>query len=259
LTIIAILLLAAGLELLLRVERPLALAGLRRDSKRLRLAALAYGRSAPVSSIYLIVLLVTTLVLQTSTAGTANSLLGELSTNLHHLAQDPVRVLVTSAFWVSSAWQIFFVAPMLLLVVAPLERRIGGSKTIAVLVLGHVGATLVTAVGLWVGVRTGVVDPSVADAQDVGPSYALFAAAACLGFVLERRLRLSYFAALIGYAVWNVFASTTFTDFGHLLSIGFGLACYPLVRSAHPQLPPVGNRLAELAPGRPRAGRSLLS
>jgi hypothetical protein len=95
--------------------------------------------------------------------------------------------------------------------------------------------------------------------RTVGPSYALFAAAACLGFALQRRLRLPYFAALIGYAVWNVVASTTFTDFGHLLSIGFGVACYPLVRSAHPRLPPVGNRLAELAPWKLRDRRSLLS
>jgi hypothetical protein len=258
-TLAAIVVLAGGLDLLLHVERPLVLADARRRWERLRLAGLAYARSAPVSSIYLIVLLITTLVLQTSTAGTANSLLGELSTNLHHLAQDPVRVLVTSAFWLSSAWEIFFVAPMLLFIVAPLERRIGGSKTLAVLALGHVAATLVTAVGLWVGIRTGAVDASIADAQDVGPSYALFAATACLGFLLERRLRLPYFGALLGYAIWNVAASTTFTDFGHLFSIGLGLACYPLVRSAQPQLPPVGSRLAKLVPRKLGVGRSLPS
>jgi hypothetical protein len=218
------------------------------------MATVAYVRSAPVSSVYLLVLLITTWVLHSSTTSAANTLLLAQSTNLSHLAHDPIRVLIGSAFWVTSSGQIIFAAAMLFLVVAPLERRLGGRATVAVLALGHVGATLVTAVGLWAGLRTGIVDPSVVDARDVGPSYALFAVAACLGFLLVPRLRLPYFAALIGYAIWNVVVSTSFTDFGHLFAIGFGLACYPLVRRARPRLAPVGARVAAVVP----RNRSLL-
>jgi hypothetical protein len=139
---------------------------------------------------------------------------------------------------------------MLFLVVAPLERRLGGRATVGVLALGHIGATLVTAVGLWLGLRTGIVDPRVVDARDVGPSYAFFGVAACLGFLFDPRLRLPFFAALIGYAMWNVVVSTSFTDFGHLFAIGFGLACYPLVRRATLRLAPVGARVAAVVPRR---------
>jgi hypothetical protein len=223
--------------------------------KRIWVAVVAYARSAPVSSVYLLVLLITTWVLRSSTTSAANALLLAQSTNLSHLAHDPIRVLLGSAFWLTSSSQIIVAAAMLLLVVAPFERRLGGRATVAVLALGHVGATLVTAVGLWLGLRSGIVDPSVVDARDVGPSYAFFAVAACLGFLLDSRLRLPYFAALIGYVIWNVVVSSSFTDFGHLFAIGFGLACFPLVRRSRSHLAPVGTRVAAIL--RPR-NRTLL-
>jgi hypothetical protein len=228
-------------------------------TRRLRRATVGYARSTPVSSVYLFVLVVTTWVLQSSTTSAANSLLLAQSTNLSHLARDPVRVLIGSAFWLTSSGQIVFAAAMLILLVGPFERRLGGRKTVVVLALGHVGATLVTAVGLWVGLRTGIVDPRVVDARDVGPSYAFFAVTACLGFLVDRRLRLPYFAALAGYATWNLVVSTSFTDLGHLFAICFGLGCYPIVRRARPRLPPVGARISAVLPRHSDTRRSLLS
>jgi hypothetical protein len=52
----------------------------------------------------------TTWVLQTSSTLIANQLLLERSTNLQHLANDPMRVLVGNAFWLSSPLQFFFAA-----------------------------------------------------------------------------------------------------------------------------------------------------
>jgi hypothetical protein len=223
------------------------LAPARRLWSRARPAALAYCRSAPVACVYLSVLVVTTWVLQTSSAQVANRLLLERSTNLHQLARDPVRVLAASAFWLSSTWQLALWAALLLGVVASVERRVGGSRTVAVLAAGHVGATLLTAAGLWLALRADAVEHSVVNARDVGPSYAVFAAAAALVYLLDRRLRAPYAAVLAGYAVAATVVSSTFTDFGHLLAIGIGFACRPLLRGIPPRLGPAGSRLAEFA------------
>ncbi len=204
----------------------------------------ASARSAPVTSVYLFVLLVTTWVLQTSSAQVADRLLLERSTNLARLARDPIRVLVSSAFWLPAAWQLVVWAPLLFLVVAPVERRLGRRRTIGVLAAGHVGATLLTAAGLWLALRADAVERNVVHARDVGPSYAFFAVAACLAFLLDRRLRATYLAALLGFAVLAVALSTTFTDFGHLLAIAIGLACYPLARRGAAPAEPVGAPLA---------------
>jgi Rhomboid-like protein len=91
------------------------------------------------------------------------------------------------------------------------------------------------------------VEHSVVNARDVGPSYAVFAVAAALVYLLDRRLRAPYAAALVGYAVAATVVSSTFTDFGHLIAIGIGFACRPLVRGIPPRLEPAGIRLAALA------------
>ena len=197
-----------------------------------RPVAIGYLRSAPVSSVYLFILLITTWVLQTSSAQIANQLLLERSTNLRQLARDPIRVLVASAFWLETTWQLLAWALLVLVIVVPLERRLGSGRTIGVLATGHIGATLLTAAGLWLALRADAVEHSVTNAKDVGPSYAFFAAAGCLAFLLERRLRLWAVAALAGYAVLMVVVSTTFTDFGHLLAIAIGLACAPFTPPA---------------------------
>jgi hypothetical protein len=245
----ALLVLLLGLDRLLGRERGGALARPARLWRQARPRALAYLRSAPVTCAYLFVLVVTTWVLATSSNRVANRLLLERSTNLHQLGRDPVRVLVASAFWLPSTWQLALWAAAMLVVIAPLERRIGAGRTVAVLVAGHVGATLLTAAGLWLAVRSDAVEHSVVDAKDVGASYAVLAAAAALAYVLDRPLRVPYGAALVALGVGVVSVSPDFTNFGHLLSILVGLGCYPVVAGAVPGLPPI--RLPE----RPRRRR----
>lgn len=227
---LVILVVLLGLDRLLVRGGRIATTGAGRRWREVRPAAIAYLRSAPVSGVYLFILLITTWVLQTSSSQIANQLLLERSTNLNHLAHDPLRVLVASAFWLETTWQLLAWAPLVLVIVAPLERRLGSGKTIGVLAAGHIGATLLTAAGLWLALRADAVEHSVTNAKDVGPSYAFFAAAGCLAFLLDRWLRRWAVTALVGYGVVMVVVSTTFTDFGHLLSIAIGLACGPFVR-----------------------------
>ena len=200
-------------------------------------------RTAPVTSAYLLVLVVTTWVLQTSSSRVANTLLLNESTNLRHLARDPIRVLVGSAFWLSAGWQLMLWAPLFALVLATVERRLGSGRTTLVFAVGHVGATLLTAAGLWVALRIDLVERSVVNARDVGPSYGFFAVAALMTALVDRRLRRAYAAGLVVLLVVSLAASQSFTDVGHLLATGLGFACLPIAARAQAAAHPIGESL----------------
>ena len=188
-----------------------------------------YIRSAPFTYVFLFILVITTWVYQTSRPSIARSLLLERSTNLEQLGHDPVRVLVASAFWLSSSWELFVWLALFSLVLAPVERWIGSARTALVFALGHAGATLLTAAGLWLAIRYEVVGSYVEHAIDVGVSYGFFAVATVFAFHLSGRRRYLYLAPLIGYLAVSTSVNHGFTDFGHLVAFAIGLALAPLV------------------------------
>ncbi len=199
--------------------------------RRFEPRAKAYVRSAPGTYVYLFVLLITTWVLQTSSATIARQLLLERSTNLHQLAHDPVRVLVASAFWVSSAWELVAWLCLFTLVVAPVEHWIGTARTATAFFAGHIGATLLTAAGLWAGVRAGLVASPLTDAADVGASYGFLSVAALLTFRLQPERRAIYAGLLVAFVAAALALDPSVTGVGHVLALAIGFACYPLVRS----------------------------
>jgi hypothetical protein len=200
--------------------------------RRLSPRIVAWVRRAPATYTYLFVLLVTTWVLATSSSTVARELLLERSTNLHQLAQDPVRVLIASAFFVTSAPEWLLWVVLFTLVAAPLEHRLGPGRAISIFAVGHVGATLVTAAGLWLALKGDLVETSVVRAVDVGASYGFVALAGVLTYLLPRRLRWAYLGALLAGVLVAVSVGPSFTDFGHVLSLLLGLACRPLVAPA---------------------------
>ena len=199
------------------------------SDRELTVRSINYTRiSAPATVGYLLILVATTFVLTSSSAQTDNHLLLAVSTNLHQLAHVPVRVLVASAFWTGgwrdlAQWTVLFVV-----IVAPVERRLGWRPTAITFTAGHVGATLVVAAGLWSGVSLGAVNPDDSYARDVGVSYGFFAIAAFAAYLLAPRLRLPYLFVIIGYVATKAALFHTFTDFGHVAAVAIGLACYPL-------------------------------
>lgn len=203
---------------------------LRRNWRTWRPRTIGYVRSAPATYVYLAVLFLTSWILQTSSSRVANALLQERSTNLHHLARDPLRVLLSSAFWVGSLRDWLMWVVLVSVFAAPVERWLGTTRTVLVFLAGHVGATLVIAAGLWVALRSDLVESSVVNARDVGASYGVLAVASLGTYLLPRRLRLPYAGLLAGTLVLFAATSGTFTDFGHLIAAAIGLACYPLVR-----------------------------
>ncbi len=141
-------LLAAGLDRLLISESWPLLDGPRRRWREWRPRVLGYLRSGAGTYIYLFVLLITSWVLQTSSKRIANALLLERSTYLHQLARGPVpgavlvrvlgRPLRRLGRGVNSAQS-----------VRGAGRAVDWhARTALVFVIGHVGATLITAAGL---------------------------------------------------------------------------------------------------------------
>ena len=86
--------------------------------------AAAYVRTAPFTFAYLGVLLATTAVLASSSERGRTMLLRASSTNLNHLAREPLRVLVASALWLQGfsvvTWALLFVV-----VLAAVEQALG--------------------------------------------------------------------------------------------------------------------------------------
>jgi len=187
---------------------------------------------APATYAYLLILLVTTWVLETSSSSVARQLLLERSTNLHELARDPVRVVPASAFFVTGApiWLVW--AVLFTVLAAPVEHRIGTGRTITVFAIGHVGATLLTAVGLWFALKGDLVESSVVRAVDVGASYGFVALAGVMTYLVPRALRRAYFVVLLVGLITALVIGPSFTDFGHLFAFLIGLACRPLVPAA---------------------------
>lgn len=227
---VALLLLLVGLDRLMVSNRWTRLDRTRRVWRRWTPRVLAYVRSAPGTYAYLFVLLITTWVLQTSSSTIANQLLLERSTNLRHLGRDPVRVIFSSAFWASSSLELFGWLALFTVFVAQTERWLGTARTAAVFFLGHVGATLLTALGLWVALHSDLVEASVVNAADVGASYGFAAVAAVLAYGLARRWRWLYAAAVVAVAGISLAFDHNFTNWGHLIALAIGFACYPLVR-----------------------------
>lgn len=160
--------------------------------------------------------------------------LRQRSTNIHELTQDPLRVLATSAFWIDGGRWIPY-AVLYTVFHAPAERWLGTLRWLAVVVLAHVLASLVSEGVLAWAIRHGHVPWSAANTLDVGVSYALAGVIAVLTYRIPRPWRYVYlFAVLVFYGIPLV-TGRSFTDLGHFTAVLIGLACYPLTpaRSRH--------------------------
>jgi len=195
---------------------------------RLYRAGADYLATAPGTHILLLILAVTTLVLRGVDAPTTTRILRHQSTNLFQMSRDAPRVLVLSAFLLDNG-RLIGEAIQFTVVLAPVERWIGTYRWLATFAAGHIGATLATTVGIWLQVREGA-GRSLIYPIDVGASYGVAAAAGVLGYRLRRPWVWAWLAFLAVYLGGPVVTQGTFTDWGHLVAFGIGLAMGPLVR-----------------------------
>ncbi|MGY4650992.1 hypothetical protein ACVWWN_004788 [Mycobacterium sp. URHB0021] len=192
-----------------------------------------YVKSAPLTYSWLALLLVTTIVQHSIPLRRLHALLQKDSTNLHHLASDPVRVLVQSLLWIDGQyWTPYLVVFTLFL--APAERWLGRLRWLFVGLVSHVGATYLSEGYLYWRIQEAVSSPRLIDARDIGVSYFVVGIVGVLTYRIPRRWRWMYVVGALLVFVISLAVKQDFTQLGHFSALLIGLACYPLTRSRRP-------------------------
>jgi hypothetical protein len=192
-----------------------------------------YVKSAPLTYSWLALLLVTTMIQHSIPVRRLHALLQKESTNLHHLASDPVRVLIQSLLWIDGQyWTPYLVVFTLFL--APAERWLGHLRWLLVGLVSHVGATYLSEGYLYWRIQEAVSSPRLIDARDIGVSYFVVGIVGVLAYHIPPPRRWVYVVgALLVFAV-SLAVKQDFTQLGHFSALLIGLACYPLTRSRRP-------------------------
>ncbi|GAA3780161.1 hypothetical protein GCM10022206_18900 [Streptomyces chiangmaiensis] len=176
---------------------------------------------------WLLVLFVTTVALHHIPPQFEDDFLRQRSTNINELSANPVRVFLTSAMWIDGGRWLPY-AVLYTVFHAPAERWLGTVRWLAVCIAAHVLATLAGEGALLQAIRDGTAPRSAADTLDIGVSYALAGVVAVLVYRIAAPWRYAYLAVVLCVYLVPLAASPTFTDFGHVVALLVGFACYPL-------------------------------
>jgi rhomboid family protein len=155
------------------------------------------------------------------------------STNLHNLRHGHVGTLLGSAF-VVDAGPVLYWLPGLVCLLALGELLWRSRRLMVAFVVGHVGATLLVAAGLWAAVSHGWLPRSVTGATDVGTSYGATAVLGALTPTIPRRWRPAWIGWWLAVAVTAVAAGADFTNVGHLLALVLGMLVATGFGAPHP-------------------------
>jgi hypothetical protein len=193
-------------------------------------AVCRFVRSAPLTYLWLIVLLITTIIQRNVSRQELRSLLVHQSTNIHALATNPLQVLLTSLFWIDGRYW----APYLLLFtvfLAPAERWLGEIRWLTVGLTAHVGATYISEGLLYLAIQLQLVPERLVYARDIGVSYFMIGVIAVLAYHVKQPWRWVYLAVLIIVYTVPLFIHLNFTAIGHFSAIFIGLLFYPMARA----------------------------
>ncbi|MDJ0342304.1 hypothetical protein QMK19_21445 [Streptomyces sp. H10-C2] len=186
---------------------------------------------------WLAILFATTVVMHHVSPARLDEILGERSTNVHNLSDEPAKALFRSALWIDGDGWLFYVF-LFSVFHATAERWLGTWRWLAVVLIGHVAATYISqGVLLW-AVRHGQAPETSVDTLDVGVSYSLAAVEAVLTYFLAPPWRYFYAFCVLGFYGLALVHGRTFTDVGHFTAALLGLACYPLTRGRPGHLDP---------------------
>ncbi len=234
-------------------DAPLArgdwLAARRAATVRIGVRTAALVRSAPATFGLITVIAVTSYLLSQAAPAEAHQMLLSRSTNLHQLLSLNFDVLVRSAFWLEDASELFPWVALFVLVLAPAERWLGTGRWLTVFVAGHIGATIATTTAIWLAITADLASQHLARGVDVGVSYGFFAVAAVISYRIPAHWRAVYLVLLILFPLSGAIGGFDFTDAGHLVAMGIGLALYPLARARRPLSPPPQRPAHSLRPG----------
>ncbi|MFI9647366.1 rhomboid-like protein [Streptomyces sp. NPDC052040] len=200
-----------------------------RPAVRIR-ALLPLPAQTPFTFGYAAVLAVTSLFAEYADPALMHSLYQGSSTDVAHLAHDPLLVLIASALWIAGGPGSTY-ALLFLLALTALERRIGGPRTAVVFLLGHVLATLATEVPVGLAVQAGQLPGSSLHRLDYGISFGVAASVGALAGLVRPWLRGTILAVFGGILLADLLQFTDpLSDWGHLLSLAIGVGTWPLVR-----------------------------
>jgi hypothetical protein len=144
------------------------------------------------------------------------------STNLHNLAHGHLATLFGSAF-VTDAGPIWFWLPCLVCLLALAELIWRSGRLALVFVTGHVGATLLVAVGLTAAIELGWLPLSISRASDVGVSYGAVAVLGALTAAVPRQWRSAWLGWWLPVGIVAAALSDDFTDVGHSIALALGM------------------------------------
>ncbi|MEU7074790.1 rhomboid-like protein [Streptomyces narbonensis] len=190
----------------------------------------SWVRSSPGTHVWLAVIAITSLVIALSPAGLETYLLHRNSSNLHQLSHHPVRALLGSAFWIEDPADLLLYAVLFEVLHAPVERWLGTAKWLFTVATAHIAATLISQQVVLAAIQLHDVPRSMAHVVDIGVSYGLAASAGILTYRLARPWRWLYLVGVLAFFLVPLVTARTYTDLGHAISLGIGLACYPLTR-----------------------------
>ena len=151
-----------------------------------------------------------------------NRVISHASTNLHNLSHGHLGTLFVSAF-VIEAGPIYVWLPGLMCLMALAELMWRSRRLVVAFAIGHIGATLLVAVGLTAAVELGWLSTDVTRATDVGMSYGASAVLGALSAAIPSRLRPAWIGWWIAIAVAVVAVNRDFTDVGHGMALVLGV------------------------------------
>jgi hypothetical protein len=135
--------------------------------------------STPLAALFALGLVLTELVMLLLPDADQTSIARAASTNITHLAIDPLFVLPASAFVdLGNTW---LWVPLTLILLGGLERMLGRGRALMIAFGAHVIATVISEGMLLLQIAWHAAPRSQVNILDVGPSYVILAAmAACL-------------------------------------------------------------------------------
>jgi hypothetical protein len=182
--------------------------------------ALANAASLRVTAAYAAVLLAVSVTLTAMGPHARAVAVSQMSTNLHNLAHGRVATLVGSAF-VNDGDDVYWL-PGLVCLLALGEIIWRSTGLVVAFAVGHIGATVLVAVGLIAAVENRWVPVSVARATDVGISYGAVCILGALTASISARWRPAWIGWWLGVAMVATWGGD-FTAAGHVLALLLGI------------------------------------
>jgi hypothetical protein len=190
---------------------------------------LSGAASLRVTTAYAVALATASLTLTALGPHARDVVVSRMSTNLHNLAHGRVGTLVGSAF-VDDGGDVFVWLPGLVCLLALGELIWRSRGLLIAFAVGHIGATLLVALGLVAAVEAGWLPISVARASDVGVSYGAVCVLGALTASIPSRWRPIWIGWWLGTAMAAALAAD-FTAVGHILALLLGLGLSLQLRS----------------------------